>query len=390
MIFLKRITLFFAVLVTTSLFFSSCSKKAEEGPAFVVKGSIENGNGKSIRIYHIEANGISKIGEAKLDTTGNYCFKVPSPRHFDFYLLDVDSCGSIVFIADSTEAITINGDAGDLISEYTIDGNSENQRIKEISILRSALETQATTMANSSSPAIMKTEREIRELIKEFKQNIIEQYIIPAPGSASAYYALTLTVGNIPIFNPMQERNDSKYFAAVATNFQNTHPGTSHTIHLTEIAKKGLEATRQPKTVEIELEESEALTTGMFNINLPQPSGDSIALSSLVGKVVMLDFTFYENTEMGSRNLLLRKTHNKYKNNGFDIYQVSLDKDKDFWKESASNLPWVCVHDTTGITTRLYNVETLPTFFLISKKGEVLLRDTQIEDLEKEIENLLK
>jgi peroxiredoxin len=224
---------------------------------------------------------------------------------------------------------------------------------------------------------------------KDEKQNIIEQYIKPAFGSASAYYALTLTVGGSPIFNPMQNRDDSKWLAAVATNFQNTHPGTRHTAYLTEVAKKGLEATRQPRTVEIELEESEALTTGMFNINLPQPSGDSIALSSFVGKVVMLDFTFYESTEMGSRNILMRELHNKYRNKGFDIYQVSLDKNKDFWKQSAANLPWTCVHDTFGISAQLYNVEVLPTFFLIGKNGEVLLRDTQIEDIGKEIEKHL-
>lgn len=387
--FLKRITAVLAILATTAIAFTSCSKE-KEGTTFTVKGNIANGADKSVSVYRIEADGIKKMNESRLDSTGNYSFNIPSPKHFEFYLLGVEQSGTIVFIADSTETVTINSDANDFVAEHTIDGDSENQRIKEITMLRAALEEQARTMASSASPAVVKTERDIRELVGEFKQNIIEQYIIPAPGSASAYYALTLTIGDIPIFNPLQDRNDSKYFAAVATNFQNTHPGTSHTKHLTEIAKKGLEATRQPRTVEIELEESEALTTGMFNIRLPQASGDTIALSSLVGKAVLLDFTFYENTEMGSRNILLRELHNKYMNKGFEIYQVSLDEDKEFWKQSAANLPWACVHDTLGIAAQLYNVEVLPTFFLISKKGEVVLRDTQIEDLGKEIEKLLK
>lgn len=384
----KGILTLFSTFIAASIILTSCSNNEEEGPTFVIKGNIENGNGKSIGVYHIKANGISKMGEAELDTTGNYCFKVPSPKHFDFYLLDIDSCGTIVFIADSTETITVNGDANDLIAKYTIDGDNENQRIKEITILRAALEAQVTAMATSPSPAVIKTEREIRELIEEFKNNIVKQYIIPAPGSASAYYALTLTIGNIPIFNPMQNRDDSRYFAAVATNFQHKHPGTSHTKHLTEAAEKGLAATRPPKTIEVE--ESEALTTGIYDIRLPQASGDSISLSSFVGKAAMLDFTFYENTEMGGRNITLRELYNKYKNKGFEIYQVSLDKNKEFWKQSAANLPWTCVHDTTGASAMLFNVQSLPTFFLISKRGEVVLRDAQIEDLEKEIEKLLK
>jgi peroxiredoxin len=375
-------------LIAATVILTSCSK-GNEGTTFTVKGNISNGAGRSVGVYHVKPEGINRISETRLDASGNYSFNIASPKHFDFYLLDVDSCGAVIFIADSTETVTINSDANDFIAGHTIDGNSENLRIKEITILRAALEEQVRKMATNTSPAVVKTEREIRELVDEFKQNIIEQYIKPAFGSASAYYALTLTVGGSPIFNPMQNRDDSKWLAAVATNFQNTHPGTSHTAYLTEVAKKGLEATRQPRTVEIELEESEALTTGMFNINLPQPSGDSIALSSFVGKVVMLDFTFYESTEMGSRNILMRELHNKYRNKGFDIYQVSLDKNKDFWKQSAANLPWTCVHDTFGISAQLYNVEVLPTFFLIGKNGEVLLRDTQIEDIGKEIEKHL-
>ena len=392
---LERIATVFAVFAAATITLTSCENKnkkevEKETSAFTVKGNISNGANKKISIHQIEGDGIKKMAETNLDSTGNYSFNIASPKHFEFYILDVEKSGAIVFIADSTETVTINSDADDFIAEHTINGNSENHKIREITVLRDALEKQAVIMANNSSPAVKKTEREIRELIDDFKQNIIQQYIIPAPGSASAYYALTLTVGGIPIFNPLHDRNDSKYLAAVATNFQNTYPGTSHTARLAEIAKKGLAATRPQKTIELELEESEALTTGMFNINLPQPSGDSIALASLVGKVVMLDFTFYESTEMGSRNILIRELYNKYRNKGFDIYQVSLDKNADFWKQSAANLPWTCVHDTLGTSAQLYNVEKLPTFFLIDKNGEVLLRDTQIEDIGKEIEKLLK
>lgn len=398
----KGIVTFFAIIATATVAFTSCGSKESKGNiqeankvgksrnTFTVRGNITNGTDKKVCVYRIEADSIAKIKEAKLTDAGDYKFNIPSPEHFEFYLLNVEGCGTVVFIADSTETITINSDANDFISEHTIDGNSENQRIKEITVLRAALEEQAKMMASNNSPAVVKTEREIRELVEEFKQNIVKEFIIAAPGSASAYYALTLTVGNIPIFNPLYNREDSKYFAAVATNFQEQHPGTSHTKNLTEIAKKGLEATRPQKTVELELEESEALTTGMFDINLPQANGDSIALSSLAGKAVLLDFTFYESPEMGNRNIQLRELHNKYKKRGFEIYQVSVDRYEHFWEQAAANLPWVCVRDARNISTQLFNVQSVPTFFLISRKGEVVLRDAQIENLEKEIEKLLK
>lgn len=386
----KGILTLFSTFIAAAIVLTSCNKKTEEGPAFIVKGNIENGAEKSISVYNIAEGGAKEISTAKLDNNGNFEFRVPSPEHFDFYLLNVEECGTIVFIADSTETITINSDAKSLIQDYTIDGNEENLRIKELQVLRDALEKQVSIMASSTSPAVVKTEREIMALVNEFKENIKKQYIIPAPGSASAYYALTMTLGGSPIFNPMTDRNDCRCFAAVATNYQRLHPETKHTKRITKIAEEGLKATRPPKQVELEVEERSATITDLFNIKLPQANGDSIALSSLQGKVVLLDFTIYENTEIGGRNIKMRELYNKYKSKGFEIYQVSFDRREHFWQQSAANLPWTCVRDASGASARLFNVQVLPTFFLINKKGEVILRDEQIENTEKEIEKLLK
>ena len=386
----KGILTLFSTFMAAAVIFSSCSKKTEEGPVFTVKGNIENGADKKIGIYNIAEGGAKEISTIELDNSGNFEFRVPSPEHFDFYLLNIEECGTIVFIADSTETITINSNAKNLIQDFTIDGNEENQRIKELQVLRDALEKQVSIMASSTSPAVVKTEREIMALVNEFKENIKKQYIIPAPGSASAYYALTMTLGSSPIFNPMADKNDCRCFAAVATNFQRLYPESKHTKRITEITEEAQKATRTPKQIELEVEERSATITDMFNIELPQANGDSIALSSLQGKVILLDFTIYENTEISGRNIKMRELYNKYKNQGFEIYQVSLDRREHFWQHSAANLPWTCVRDANGASARLYNVHTLPTFFLINRKGEVILRDEQIENTEKEIEKLLK
>ena len=385
--FRRALTLF--TIAVAAMLLGSCSDK-EKAPVFTVKGNIANAADKNIGIYHIAAGGAKEIEKKTLDNEGNYEFQVPRPEHFDFYLLNVEEAGTITFIADSTETITINSNAEDFISDYTVDGNAENQRIKEIKLLRDALEEQVKAMANSTSPAIIKTEREIRAFVDEFKENIIKQYIIPAPGSASAYYALTLTLAGTPIFNPLTNKNDSRCFAAVATNFQRQHPGTRHTQRITEIAEKGLKSTRKPREVELEVEEREATITDLFDIRLPQANGDTITLSSMKGKVILLDFTVYENTEISSRNLNLRNLYEKYGNKGFEIFQISFDRREHFWQQSAANLPWTCVRDASGTSLSLYNVQALPTFFLINRKGEILLRDTQIENTEKEIEKLLK
>ena len=386
---IKRIATLCTLLAAMGTAFVSCNGDGH-GKTFTVKGNIANGTDKEISVYRIAEGGAKEIEKKTLDKSGNYEFRVPSPEHFDFYILNVEDGGQIVFIADSTETITINSNIESLTADYTVDGNAENMRIKEIMELRDALEEQVKTMASSTSPAIIKTEREIRAVVDEFKDNIIKQYIVPAPGSASAYYALTLSLGGAPIFNPLTDKNDSRCFAAVATNYQHLHPGTRHTQRVTKIAQDGLKATRPPRQVELEVEEREATITDLFDIKLPKANGDTIALSSMKGKVILLDFTVYENTGISSRNIQLREIYEKYNSQGFEIFQVSADRREHFWQQSANNLPWTCVRDADGRAIALYNVHTIPTFFLINRNGEVILRDAQIENTEKEIERLLK
>ena len=88
----------------------------------------------------------------------------------------------------------------------------------------------------------------------------------------------------------------------------------------------------------------------------------------------------------------LRELYNKYHGQGFEIYQVSLDADKHFWKTQTDALPWISVNDPDGVNSRtllLYNVQSVPTFFLINKNNELVKRDAQIKDIDAEIKALL-
>ena len=88
----------------------------------------------------------------------------------------------------------------------------------------------------------------------------------------------------------------------------------------------------------------------------------------------------------------LRDLYNKYHAQGFEIYQVSLDPDEHFWKESVAALPWVCVRDansTGSVYLTQYNVQSLPTFFTIDRNNVLQKRDAQIKDLDAEIKGLL-
>ena len=124
-------------------------------------------------------------------------------------------------------------------------------------------------------------------------------------------------------------------------------------------------------------------------MQLPDKNGNLLTLSSLKGKVVLLDFHTFTLPESAQRILMLRELYNKYHEQGLEIYQVSLDQDEHFWKQMTQHLPWVCVRDASLQSAMSYNVTDVPEFFLINRNSQLQKRSSQMKDLEAEIKALL-
>ena len=88
----------------------------------------------------------------------------------------------------------------------------------------------------------------------------------------------------------------------------------------------------------------------------------------------------------------MRRLYEKYHSRGLEIYQVSLDGNEHYWKTVADQLPWVCVWNAEGLDNdmvSIYNLQTLPTWFLIDRGSNLVGRMEFINNLEAEIERLL-
>lgn len=394
MSFLNTRTLFSA-LVTGIFLLSvySCNNSnngTAAGPCFTINGTIDNAGGKTIYLANESLAGTIILDSAKIGDNGEFTFSQPRPESFEFYIVGFRNGTPAVIAIDSTETVTLTADADDFAG-YAIENSSESEKVKELYTLVRALEKQISAMKPDAS--FMKKKA---ALLEEFKENIAKQYIVPAPYRPSAYLALWLTMKGETIFKPMENRTDSKCYAAVATGMKMHYPDAQRTKHLCSIAEEGMKATRPITKQEIEQIESltgTASTSNLFEIRLPNRDGDSISLSSLKGKVVLLDFTLFEYHKMKMRNIDLREIHDRYSKKGLEIYQVSLDSREHYWQQETVGLPWKCVRDGRGNASPYllqFNVQSLPTFYLIDRNGEIVMRDTQAGDLAKEIEKLLK
>ena len=131
-----------------------------------------------------------------------------------------------------------------------------------------------------------------------------------------------------------------------------------------------------------------------YDINLTSPKGDTIALSSMQGKVVLIDFwaSWCGPCRLSNRHLV--KLYSKYKDKGFEIYGVSLDENKKDWIKAIKQdrISWTQVIDNRGWEAQTaidWNLYQIPTSYLINKDGIIVGVDLEKNDLEKALKDLL-
>ena len=137
------------------------------------------------------------------------------------------------------------------------------------------------------------------------------------------------------------------------------------------------------------------ITDYRLDVTVAGIKGDSIKLSSLKGKVLLLDFWASWCGPCRYSNKHLVKMYNKYKDKGFEILSVSLDDQKNDWKKAAAKdkITWMSGIDPGGweaMTARKWQVDAIPASFLINKNGDVVAINPEKDDLEKKIKELLQ
>ncbi len=369
----------------------SCSNKK-----FEVSGNITDAKDSLLYFENMSLNGPVVVDSTKLDADGNFSFAVDAPSAPEFYRLRI--AGQIINVAaDSTEHVTIKAAYPTMASQYEVSGSDECSKIKELAIGQMALQASINNIVRNTNLNDDVMRDSIRVILAQYKEGVKNNYIFKEPMKAYAYFALFQTIAlgyeNVLVFNPRSNEDDVKVFAAVATSWDTYYPKAGRGLNLHNIAIEGLKNIRIMKAEQQQtVDPSKVEYTGVIDIALPDNKGNIRKLSSLKGKVVMLDFHLFETKESTARIMQLRELYNKYHAQGFEIYQVSIDPDEHFWKTSVAALPWVCVHSDDGLNAAelgMYNVRDIPTYFLIDKNNVLQKRDVQIKDIDAEIKALL-
>ena len=383
-----------AVIMVAALALTSCNNKK-----FHINGNITEAKDSMLYLENISLNGPVKIDSVKLGEDGAFDFQENAMDSItpDFYRLRIAN-QTINLSIDSTETVTVKAAYPQMSYKYEVEGSENCNTIKELSLKQMLLQSNINGIVKNPNIGVDSVDVIVTRMLNEYKQDIKTNYIFKAPMQASSYYALfqTIQLGNTNslIFNPRNNKEDVKVFAAVATSWDTYYPGAERGKNLHNIAIEGMKDIRiiENQMAQQKIDASKVQVNGCIELALQDNKGQVRRLSDLKGKVVLLDFHAFASSESTKHIMMLRELYNKYHAAGLEIYQVSVDPDEHFWKTSTAALPWISVRDENGIQGKsltLYNVQSIPTFFLIDRNNTLQARDAQIKDIDAAIKNLL-
>lgn len=354
---MKKITDIIIASAAAAMLLTSCG----DGNKWTVKGNMAHSEGNDYLVEAYDNGRWYLLDTLKVKSSGDYSYSHEAMGYPDVYRI---RCGeaSIYFPIDSIETISIFSRGDAFGADYTIGGTPQADAMMSVDSIINAAGADAV-----GNVAIM------RELA-----NIILQ----DPSSIVSYYIINRRVGGKPIFDP-SDPVGRRIIGAVANAYDKQRPSDPRTAYLRNLFIENLRAATVPDSVRV----IEAYELSAPEIKLYDNKGAQRLLSdeAAKGNVILLNFTAYSAEESPAFNVGLNKIYEKYKESGFEIFQVAIDHDEYAWKRTADNLPWITVINDASDSERVirdYNVGSIPCVFILNRKGEVVERVTDLSKLE--------
>jgi peroxiredoxin len=351
-------------------------------------------NGYGVTAVYLEQVTVGQRGRIDTTTTdarGRFRFTVPlADRQPAFYNLRAEGQGVIPLLLAPGEKVDVSSLA-DLAHNYQVEGSTGSAEIYTLSRMMLAgnrsLDSLATVYANLD-PADPNADSLLRQYSRTYirqKRNMIA-FVVEHAASLSAVYALYQRMpGGEWYFSDEQDR---LYFQMVADSLESRYPLSPHVLSLKQDVGQ-----MQNRLALADMLNRAAEQTHP-ELELPDMFGTKVALSSLAGQVILIDFWTSDNAAARIRNAELAEVYAALHERGLEIYQVALDRNKLAWVTAVQQqrLPWISVSDLRGSESsaaRLYSVHELPASVLIDRQGAIVGRDIPVEQLEARIRELL-
>lgn len=373
-----------SLIILVGLILFAC--KPEE-IKYTITGKIKGGEGKYIKYIDMTEPGF-KPDSIELDMGGNFelsnlCIE---PQDFVLYFNKEESIRLMVL---PNEVVTISGNKNNLLETYQVEGSKDSKQLGELLKRNQKVIATIDTINNyffkvqldPNIDTIVEHLRILSDSLYQAEKQFHENYIKENSSSLASYVALSLKLEEgFNFFNIMESDH---YFEMVDTAMHSRFD----TITLYKMLHGYIQQSQRQKQMAKPKSKKLQIGDTVPEIALANIYGDTMRLSNLKGKYVLVDFWGSWCKPCRKENKNLRSVYYAYRKHGFEIYQVAIERSKEdwkntikedklYWKNQVSELNYM-----NSQTAKDYKIEGLPANFLLNPEGKIVALDIYDKEL---------
>ncbi|GAA3939900.1 TlpA disulfide reductase family protein [Hymenobacter algoricola] len=362
---------------------NACNKSANPSSSTAAAGYQVNGQftnapaGTKVYLSEMGDTQFMPRDTATVDAEGKFTLQGTAAEP-GLYQVKVDEGNQVLLALDNSSRVQLGGDAQKLTGNYTVKGSKDsevwqqlNRRMLASKIQLTAVEQRYGLNAQAGRTDSMQLLKDRYFAVQAASTAEIKRLVRQNPKSVVSAFV----VGNL--LNPDEQ---FAFADSMAAEFKKTMPESRYT--------KALVARLDPLR-------ATARGTVAPEISLAAPDGKMVALSSLRGKYVLIDFWASWCGPCRQENPNVVKAYKRFKNKGFEIYSVSFDQDRGKWLKAIENdgLTWTHVSDLRGWESaagQTYGVKSIPLSILLDPQGRIIDKNLRGDALEAKLASVLK
>jgi thiol-disulfide isomerase/thioredoxin len=352
-------------IVIFSILFFSCQKQIKKNTIY---GKIQNGEKNYIFLQKIAENGYKTIDSVMTSSDGSFEMKNPA-KSPNFYVLRANATNIIYLVLRENETVEVNGNADRFELTYEVSGSKDSELIKK-------LRAHDKNINDSLSILYEKERANYPDKIDSIGIALQSQY-----SKMMENYSITFI-----------KENMNSIVSLSATKFLDQYVNVKLLNELKDSLNKTLPDNPYVRDYTSLVAELNKMPPGSEcpEINLNTPAGKPFALSSLRGKIVLIDFWASWCLPCRKENQHIVEVYNKLRGKDFEIFGVSLDENIAAWNNAIAKdkITWPQVSDLKRWQSEIvkqFHIEAIPFNILIDRNGKIISKGIRSEDLELEI-----